>query len=121
MQLSHPNMVRIFDIVQDDQYFFIVQELVLGGDLLGLSETRKFTEQEVAIIIRQLTSVVNCLHSQGFIHRDIKSANILVQDTNSLFVKLTDFGFSVKIEASQPGVKLFCGTPSYMAPEIVAM
>jgi myosin-light-chain kinase len=60
------------------------------------------------------------MHGQGFVHRDIKSANLLVMDSksSSLVVKLTDFGLSTKIESFEQGHKLYLGTPEYMAPEI---
>jgi serine/threonine protein kinase len=65
--------------------------------------------------------VLKFLHSQGYVHRDIKTANILVQDPMSkqLTVKLTDFGLSTKVESFEQGHKLYCGTPEYMAPEIL--
>lgn len=74
-------------------------------------------ENEVKRILRQLLEVLQYLHAEGITHRDIKLENILLDHNNN--IKLIDFGFSTCYNP-QKKLKMFCGTPSYMAPEIVA-
>ena len=81
-------------------------------------ENRRIPEKEVRFIFKQLTEGIHYLHSNSYVHRDIKLENILIDKKNKT-IKIIDFGFSVSV---QPDKKLcmFCGTPSYMAPEIVS-
>lgn len=81
-------------------------------------ENRRIPEKEVRIIFRQIVEGVNYLHSSNFVHRDIKLENILI-DKKDKKIKIIDFGFSVSIQADKK-LNMFCGTPSYMAPEIVS-
>jgi MAP/microtubule affinity-regulating kinase len=68
-------------------------------------------------IFKQVAEGVAYLHQQNIVHRDIKLDNILVEESTRM-VKLIDFGFSVVVAGGQR-LKVFCGTPSYMSPEIV--
>jgi serine/threonine protein kinase len=75
-------------------------------------------EQEIRFLFKQLVSALAYCHSRNVAHRDIKLENILLNEEKTM-VKLIDFGFSTCIP-NEKKVKLFCGTPSYMAPEIVS-
>lgn len=75
---------------------------------------RRFSEREAVTVFRQIVSALEYMHAQDITHRDVKLENIIV-DRNK--VKLLDFGFSC---ISKEKLKIFCGTPSYMAPEIVS-
>lgn len=89
-----------------------------GGDLSKSLAKRVFSENEVSIIIWQLCLAIKFIHGQGLIHRDLKIENLLLEDSNGLIIKLSDFGLSHKIESSFT-LNQFCGTPHYMAPEMV--
>ncbi len=76
---------------------------------------RRLTEEEIKTIFMQICEGLNYCHQKNIVHRDIKLENILLDEKNN--VKIIDFGFSVIIEPDKK-LNIFCGTPSYMAPEI---
>lgn len=76
------------------------------------------SEEDARKIYKQLINSLNYLHNKCIAHRDIKLENVMLDDTQGNQVKLIDFGFSTCIPNEQK-IKIFCGTPSYMAPEIV--
>ena len=94
-------------------------EYVPGGDLGKLvQESGAIAEVYVTTIARQLVSALGYLHDNRITHRDVKPDNILIQSTNPLVVKLTDFGLSKMIDTEQTFLKTFCGTLLYCAPEV---
>jgi eukaryotic-like serine/threonine-protein kinase len=123
--LSHPNIVTVFDVGEDDQHPYIAMELVDGqtlGDLLR-GETKLSTREIVEIGI-QLTRALDYAHKRGIVHRDVKPGNImLAKDTRT--VKVADFGIcriddpESAEKNSQTRVGDVLGTPNYMSPEQV--
>jgi serine/threonine protein kinase len=96
-------------------------EYVNGGSLhtyLKTKANRQMDEPEAKYLFKQVVSAIHYCHSRCITHRDIKLENILLNEKKNQ-VKLIDFGFSTCIPNDKK-VKLFCGTPSYMAPEIVS-
>jgi MAP/microtubule affinity-regulating kinase len=96
-------------------------EHVSGGSLHGYLKSkpsRQMAEPEAKYLFKQVLQAINYCHSRCITHRDIKLENILLNEEKN-HVKLIDFGFSTCIPVEKK-VKLFCGTPSYMAPEIVS-
>jgi MAP/microtubule affinity-regulating kinase len=94
-------------------------EYVKGESLhahLKASPNRRFTEEKAIKIIKQLIGVLAYLHQRNVTHRDIKLENIIID--NRGIIKLIDFGFCC-CSSSEAKLKVFCGTPSYMCPEIV--
>ncbi|OMJ28890.1 putative myosin light chain kinase [Smittium culicis] len=90
-----------------------------GGELFDrIVEQGHFTEDETRIVILQLLLGLNYLHEQGIVHRDIKPENILLSGYEGLDVKLADFGLA-KIVGEQSFMKTLCGTPMYVAPEVL--
>lgn len=93
------------------------------GSSLKQQSNQKFTEINCKFIIKQLANALKYLHSKNIAHRDIKLENVILDE--KLTPKLIDFGFSTCIEKNTKvsiyitQIKIFCGTPSYMAPEIV--
>ncbi|CAD8104755.1 unnamed protein product [Paramecium primaurelia] len=117
-KLDHPNIVKILDTVESNNHVNIILEYVSGHSLHHLvrKQLEKRLEEEIAKgIFKQILDAIQYCHSKNIAHRDIKLENILLEGLNP---KLIDFGFSTSFPIEKK-VKMFCGTPSYMAPEIV--
>ncbi|KAI0526074.1 hypothetical protein F5B22DRAFT_267740 [Xylaria bambusicola] len=119
-RVKHPNIVQYIEHFDwEPHQFFIIMEYVPGGDLGKLvQDSGAITEIYVGIIARQLVDALGYLHDNRITHRDVKPDNILIQSTNPLVVKLTDFGLSKMIDTEQTFLKTFCGTLLYCAPEV---
>ncbi|BCS04826.1 uncharacterized protein AKAW2_80627S [Aspergillus luchuensis] len=120
----HPNIVRMIDAFAnlEGNDFRLLLSVAVEGDLFDTIKTRgKLTESETRHVFTQTLSAIIFLHELGWVHRDIKPENILVCDKH-LSVQLSDFGISKKIDAKSGSDELattLCGTPSYVAPEIL--
>lgn len=117
--LDHPNVVKIFNVVQTNNHLNIIMEYLDGISLntyLKSQPNHRASQKNTKAIIRSLAEALEYLHERQISHRDIKLENIILSE--DLSPKLIDFGFSTCIEKNKK-VKIFCGTPSYMAPEIV--
>lgn len=113
--LDHPNIVKLLDVRQESNSIHLVLEYVQGGSLENFVKTRNVDLQESNKIFKQILSTVQYCHSLGVVHRDLKPSNILIDASKK--VKIIDFGF-----ASLKGdfqLKLYCGTPEFMAPELI--
>lgn len=116
MDLDHHNIVKCHTTLQSSKNFYLVFEYCSGGDLQNYLKAKGTIElKEAVFIMRQLRDAYRYLLQRSIIHRDIKLENILLQSKGSLIVKLSDFGCS-KID---PIGETFCGTPKYMALEII--
>ena len=94
-------------------------EYVGGGSLHGYlksKQTRRLEEWDAKRIFKQIVEGINYCHQRCITHRDIKLENLLLDDLNE--IKIIDFGFSTCVPNDKK-IKIFCGTPSYLAPEIV--
>ncbi|KAK2945432.1 putative Mitogen-activated protein kinase kinase kinase A [Blattamonas nauphoetae] len=120
-QLQHPNIVQYMGAQRSGNILDIFQEFVTGGSLSKLLATfGEFPEPLVQVYTKQITEGLAYLHDHKIVHRDIKSANCLV--TGEGIVKLADFGCSKSIETIMSygqGCATLCGTPHYMAPEVI--
>uniref|UniRef100_A0A8C4RAA8 non-specific serine/threonine protein kinase n=1 Tax=Eptatretus burgeri TaxID=7764 RepID=A0A8C4RAA8_EPTBU len=115
-KLDHPNIVKLFDVVESPQ-MVLVLEYVDGSSLLhSLNQFKKLWEQQAWPIMVQVTSAVHHIHSQKIMHRDIKLENVLYSSRG--IVKIIDFGLAVIFT---PGQIFYdaCGTLEYMAPEML--
>jgi len=115
--LSHPNIVTLFDAIEDDGAVLLVMEYVEGPSLAERLRDGPLPDATAIAILRPLAGAVDHLHEEGVIHRDIKPANILL-DRNDR-VKLADLGIASAGQATgitTTGTML--GTPAYMAPEL---
>eukprot|EP00938_MAST-03A_sp_MAST-3A-sp1_P007488 g7488.t1 len=118
--LDNPNIVRYIDTVKTEEHLHIVLEYVENGSLSDIvTRFGPFSETLCAVYISQVLKGLKYLHKQGVIHRDIKGANILT--TKDGQVKLADFGIAVRKSDSGTDDIDVCGTPYWMAPEIVQM
>ncbi|HEX6907453.1 MAG TPA: serine/threonine-protein kinase, partial [Terriglobales bacterium] len=116
-QVTHRNVVRIFDLGEADGIKFITMEFIEGKDLRSLLlEHKKFSPEEAAEIIRQVCLALDTAHSEGVIHRDLKPQNIMRDATGRIVVM--DFGLARSLESdgmTQTGALI--GTMEYMSPE----
>lgn len=119
--LSHPNIVAMKDIVETDEAVFIVLEYLEGGELSDyFLSVVPLTETQIKFLFYQILIAVKYLHDQGVTHRDLKPENVLLKykRPNSI-LKITDFGLSKIIEDDETIMRTVCGTPYYVAPEIL--
>ena len=97
--VDHPNIVRLFEVIEDDKYFNLLQELCTGGELYKKHQTTQLKEKEIAIIFNQIMSAVAYCHEKGIVHRDLKLENVLfATEAPDSPIKIIDFGFSVLLE-----------------------
>ncbi|KAK6490533.1 serine/threonine-protein kinase DCLK3-like isoform X1 [Huso huso] len=118
--LSHPNVVRLLEEYETDSEIYLIMEFVHGGDLFdAITESVKFTEHNAAQMIIDLCQALAYTHSKNVVHRDLKPENLLVQhnEDGSTTLKLADFGLAM--EVTEP-IFTVCGTPTYVAPEILS-
>jgi tetratricopeptide (TPR) repeat protein/predicted Ser/Thr protein kinase len=116
-QVTHRNVIRIFDLGQADGFKFITMEYLEGQDLRGvLREKGKLTPEEAARVILQICHALEAAHGEGVIHRDLKPQNIMMDANGRAYVM--DFG--IARSAHLPGMTqtgALVGTPEYMSPE----
>jgi len=134
-KVDHPNIIRLYEIFEDERYISLIMEFCQGGELFqkinDLAEKdQSFSEKEAVKIFKQLMSAVSYCHSQGICHRDLKPENILflTKDPNSP-IKIIDFGLSKIFGEIKPIMKgnkveknimsLRVGTAYYMSPEVL--
>ena len=116
-QVTHRNVIRIYDLAEADGVKFITMEFVEGKNLASLlGEKGKFAPKEAAGVIQQVCRALEAAHAEGVIHRDLKPQNIMV-DTHGKVIVM-DFGIARSIEmASMTQTGALVGTPAYMSPE----
>ncbi|MCF1597846.1 serine/threonine-protein kinase [Streptomyces muensis] len=120
LRLTHPNIVRVRDLVVEGELLALVMDLVDGPDLHRyLRENGPFTPVAAALLTAQIADALAASHADGVVHRDLKPANVLLQQNGGqMHPMLTDFGIARL--ADSPGLTRtheFVGTPAYIAPE----
>ncbi len=115
--LSHPNIVEMYDVGEDDGKYYIVMEYVEGKTLKSLIKKRGgLTLPEVIDIMTQLTSAIACAHDSNIIHRDIKPQNVLIKEDG--IVKITDFGIAMALNSNElTQTNSVMGSVHYLPPE----
>mmetsp|Transcript_25162 Transcript_25162/g.37183 ORF Transcript_25162/g.37183 Transcript_25162/m.37183 type:complete len:449 (-) Transcript_25162:194-1540(-) len=131
---NHPNIIKLYDVYMNDEKVFMVMELMEGGELFDyVVQKGTLTEEEASEIIRQVTSVVQYMHSKNIIHRDLKPENLLLKNKagtaqngggakshkGEIEVKLIDFGLSKCLSPASTTTFSFLGTRGYLAPEML--
>lgn len=119
--IDHPNCVKLHDFYESKKMFTLVLELVEGGELFArIYEMNFFSEKDAAKAIFTLGQALSYLHSNGIVHRDLKPENLLYDsDRDDAELKLSDFGLAKKISVGASTLETRCGSPSYVAPEIL--
>jgi len=117
-KISHSNIIRLLEVFEDGD-IMIVMEYAKSGDLLEYIRKQDYLEEEVSKrIFRQVLIGLAHIHTRSIIHRDIKLDNILIGEDET--VKICDFGVSKIIPKDPKPIREQCGTPAYIAPEIIA-
>lgn len=116
--MKHPNIVRFVDCFEDNVNCYIVLEMCSNGSLMEMLRQRKrLTEAETRFFLLQILGAVKYMHSRKVIHRDLKLGNFFLDDRMN--VKVGDFGLAALLVSDDERKKTICGTPNYIAPEIL--
>lgn len=119
-KLDHPNIMKLFEILEDSTSFYIVGELYTGGELFDeIIKRKRFSEHDAARIIKQVFSGITYMHKHNIVHRDLKPENILLESKEKdCDIKIIDFGLST---CFQQNIKMKdrIGTAYYIAPEVL--
>ncbi|THH16230.1 hypothetical protein EW146_g4379 [Bondarzewia mesenterica] len=118
-RLKHPNIVRLYDVIETDKYIGIILDYASGGELFDhILAHRYLKEKDACKLFAQLVSGVGYIHAKKIIHRDLKLENLLLDRNRNVII--TDFGFANDFQHhSDDLMQTSCGSPCYAAPELV--
>jgi calcium/calmodulin-dependent protein kinase I len=125
--IEHPNIISLHEVFEDKttKKIYLVMELVTGGELFDrIVEKGSYSEKDASELISKVISAVRYLHKKGIIHRDLKPENLLYSSPDEdAEIKLADFGLSkiVGLDDESAVTNTTCGTPGYVAPEVLRM
>ena len=115
--LDHPNIIKIYEIIENDEVYFIIMEYCKSGELFNyIVKNKRLSEEISSFFFYQLINGINYLHNQGICHRDLKPENLLLSKNYKL--KIIDFGLS-NFEIEGGLLETPCGSPCYASPEMV--
>jgi 5'-AMP-activated protein kinase catalytic alpha subunit len=117
MKVYHPNIVQLYEVIENQDQVFLVMEYVSNGDLQKLIEKiGPIPEKQACLYYKQLLSGIEYIHNIGCAHRDLKPENLLISEDNT--IKISDFGLS---NTYKFGEQLYtpCGSPCFAAPEMI--
>ena len=121
VRMNHLNVVKVSDLIDEENTVAIVMEYVEGKTLAELCNEKKLSNEEIELYLKQMLQALSYIHTQGLIHRDIKPSNFILSKDG--YLKLTDFGISksflIDNEHTQTSTSMSLGTPMYMSPEQV--
>lgn len=119
-ELRHPNVVKLYDFFEEQILFYLVMEKMTGGELFDRIVSRSYyNEKDARDLCKILLDAMCYIHANKIAHRDLKPENLLLAtDDDDSFVKIADFGFAKKCK-DDACLSTQCGTPGYVAPEIL--
>ncbi|XP_037621035.1 calcium/calmodulin-dependent protein kinase IGa [Sebastes umbrosus] len=119
-RIQHENVVGLEDFYESRTHYYLVMQLVSGGELFDrIVDKGVYTEKDASTVIKQVLQAVSYLHENSIVHRDLKPENLLYYDTDeNAKIMVSDFGLSKTMEHGV--MSTACGTPGYVAPEVLA-
>jgi len=120
--LDHPNVIKLFEVYEDQNHYYLVMEYLSGGDIFQRFQREPLVNESfIAEVFYKVIMAINYCHSIGVCHRDIKPENILfVDNSKDSDVKIIDFGLSKKFNFEHDELMhSFLGTPYFVAPEVI--
>ncbi|ELP90303.1 calcium-dependent protein kinase, putative, partial [Entamoeba invadens IP1] len=121
-KVHHPYIIKLYEVIDGkDGRIYIITDLVRGGELFDrISNKTYYQEDKAKLVVKRLVSAIAYLHSLNIVHRDLKPENILLKDMDDdTDVRIADFGFSKMITEEAQMLITSCGTPVYVAPEVL--
>jgi serine/threonine protein kinase len=116
--MNHPHIAKLYRVYESSRDVCLVQEFLSGGELLGrLAEQGKFPEETVKAFAQRLLETLHYMHSQGVVHRDLKPENLVFTSHDEFDFKIIDFGLAAFCVTG--GLNDRCGSPGYVAPEVL--
>lgn len=118
-KIDHPFLAKLYWSFQTGENLYLVMDFINGGELFHhLSQQKRFTEERTKFYSAQIVAGLEYLHSNGIIYRDLKPENLLLSAEGNII--MTDFGLSKEgLQAKDSRTATFCGTPEYLAPEVI--
>lgn len=116
---NHPHIIPLEDLIDTNEKLYLVMELVSGGELFDkIVEKGSYSEKDACSIVLKVVDAIRYLHAMNIVHRDLKPENLLLKKEDDTHVMLSDFGLS-RILGEESMMSTACGTPYYVAPEVV--
>jgi len=121
-KLKHPHILPLVEVFENKETIFLVLQMVSGGELFDkIVERGNYSEKDASNIVRQILGAVSYLHSEGVVHRDLKPENLLCAEKNGeMHIYVADFGLSRVYDEKFDKLTTYCGSPEYVAPEVLA-
>ena len=119
-ELQHQHIIRLFDVFEEKAFWYLVTEKMMGGELFDRIVSKSFyNEKEARDVCKILFEAIGYMHKHQVAHRDLKPENLLLRsEDNDSEIKIADFGFAKKV-LTPNSLTTQCGTPGYVAPEIL--
>ncbi len=119
-KIASPHCVQLFEIFETNKRLYLVMELLTGGELFDMIVAKgSYSEAEASAVIKCVTSALKYLHGIGIVHRDLKPENLIYATQGARAeIKITDFGLA-KLKRKDAYMSTACGTPGYVAPEVL--
>jgi calcium/calmodulin-dependent protein kinase I len=110
-QLDHPHIVKVVDFFEEDDYYYIVMELMEGGDVFDrIVDMNQYTEKDARDLAKIMLEAIDYMHTSGVAHRDIKPQNLLLKSKgDNATIKIADFGFARRVHTPK-SLNSRCGT-----------
>jgi len=120
-KLNHPNCVQLYEMFETSKKIYMVMELLTGGELFDRIVAKgSYSEKEASELVKDIVSAIAYLHSIGIVHRDLKPENLIyLSPKPDSPIKITDFGLAKYRAGKADAMTTACGTPGYVAPEVL--